>query len=123
MYAKILVCATMLLIATRGTSQETRAQQREKTNELHKDRSAVERFDHSILHSETQKERKRMEQEQKREQLLAYLDTVSISDKLRRNMRHDMDNNPFSSRFRKFLARYKKDMAALKANTAVAQQK
>lgn len=123
MYLKTTVFTAALFFALSGMAQDTRADQRAKTNELHKSRSAVERFDHSLLDTETKKERKRMEQEQRREQLLVYLDTLPISKSLKRNLLSDLDNNPFSGRFRKFLARYKKDMDALKRTPAVAQQK
>ncbi len=120
---KILVCVAFLSIAAQGISQETRGQQQAKTNELHKSRSAISRFDHNLLDSETEKERRRMEQERQREQLLTYLDTASISQSLKRNILSDMDKNPFSGRFKKFMLRYRKDMKAARANNAMAQQK
>jgi len=113
-----------VVITLNGFGQETtRAQQRERINELHRNRSAVERFEHNLLDTASEREQKRMAVQQKRKRLLAYLDTVSIPRSLHRNLVRDLKKNPFSNRLKKFLIRYNRDMGLSVSNQAIAQRK
>ena len=115
MQLKPLFFAFALAISPYGMGQDTRANQREATNELHKTRSTLERFEHDLLDTAAEKEQKRLTLQQRRERLLRYLDTVSISKSMRRNLIRDLDKNPFSKRLKQFLVQYRRDTAPLRS--------
>ena len=56
-------------------------------------------------------------------QILNYLDTLSISSGAKKKLRIDLDENPFSARFQKFMLRYKKEVDIKQNKTSIAQQK
>ena len=121
---KRLVLAGILILVFSGMSaQETRGEKQKEINELYKTRAAVERFDVSIVKTEEQKQQKRTAIANKKLQILSYLDTLSISDGAKRKLRIDLDENPFSARFQKFMQRYKKEVLLNSDKISIAQQK
>lgn len=120
---QLMLLGAFILAATTGFAQETRAEKQKAINELYKNRAAVERFDLSIVKTEKQKQQKRAANEKKRMQILNYLDTLSISSGAKKKLLIDLDENPFSARFQKFMLRYKKEVLIDHNKTSIAQQK
>lgn len=107
---KLLLLIVFLFSISATYSQKTRAEKQKQVNELHKNRAAVERFDQSIIETKEQKDKKQIANKEKRSQILSYLDTVSIAEGARKKLRRDLDENPFSGRFLKFMTRYRKEV-------------
>ena len=103
-------------------AQETRWEKQREINELYKNKAVVERFDQSVIKSKAEKQRKQAAIEARRFQILSYLDTVSISEGARRKLRIDLDKNPFSSRFQKFMIRYKKEVLTIPDKVGIASK-
>lgn len=120
---RLVLIGVLILVFSGMSAQETRGEKQKQINELYKNRAAVERFDLDIVKTEEQKQQKRTAIEKKKLQILSYLDTLSISDGAKRKLRVDLDENPFSTRFQKFMLRYKKEVLIKHNKTSIAQQK
>ena len=121
---KRLVLVGLLVLAfSTMSAQKTRGEKQKQVNELYKNRAVVERFDGAVIKTEDQKQQERAANEKKRMQILNYLDTLSISSGAKKKLRIDLDENPFSARFQKFMLRYKKEVDIKQNKTSIAQQK
>ncbi len=121
---KRLVLVGLLVLAfSTMSAQKTRGEKQKQVNELYKNRAVVERFDGAVIKTEDQKQQERAANEKKRMQILNYLDTLSISSGAKKKLRIDLDENPFSARFQKFMLRYKKEVVIKQNKTSIAQQK
>ena len=85
--------------------QKTRHQLQIKIDSINQNKSALEQFDDEFMLKEAKKKTDRIKNQQKRAHILSYIDTVSISEGLRSKLKVDLDKNPFSKRFQKFLLR------------------
>ena len=121
---KRLVLVGLLVLAfSTMSAQKTRGEKQKQVNELYKNRAVVERFDGAVIKTEDQKQQERAANEKKRMQILNYLDTLGISSGAKKKLRIDLDENPFSARFQKFMLRYKKEVDIKQNKTSIAQQK
>jgi len=119
---KRLVLVGLLVLAfSTMSAQKTRGEKQKQVNELYKNRAVVERFDGAVIKTEDQKQQERAANEKKRMQILNYLDTLSISSGAKKKLRIDLDENPFSARFQKFMLRYKKEVVIKQNKTSIAQ--
>jgi len=94
---RLVLVGILVLVFSGMSAQETRGEKQKQINELYKTR--------------------------KRIQILNYLDTLNISSGAKRKLRLDLDENPFSARFQKFMERYKKEVLLNNDKTSIAQQK
>ena len=112
----------LLFVVTAAFSQKTRSEKQREVNELYNTKSMVERFDKSALETDEQIKKQQISNEEKRLQIIMYLDTVPMKEGLRTKLRKDLNENPFSARFQKFMVRYKKEVIITNSGDRLAQQ-
>jgi len=120
---RLVLIGVFFLVFSNITAQETRGEKQKQVNELHKNRAMVERFDRAVITTKNQKKEKQAANEKKRIEILNYLDTLDIAPSAKKKLRMDLDENPFSARFQKFMQRYKKEVLLKNNKTSIAQQK
>ena len=120
---RLVLIGVFFLVFSNITAQETRGEKQKQVNELHKNRAMVERFDRAVITTKNQKKEKQAANEKKRIEILNYLDTLDIAPSVKKKLRMDLDENPFSARFQKFMQRYKKEVLLKNNKTSIAQQK
>lgn len=120
---RLVLIGVFFLVFSNITAQETRGEKQKQVNELHKNRAMVERFDRAVITTKNQKKEKQAANEKKRIEILNYLDTLDIAPSAKKKLRIDLDENPFSARFQKFMQRYKKEVLLKNNKTSIAQQK